>query len=336
MAQAEEAVGDVGVGGWPVHGLEDDVRPRMFAVADAGEVFALATIVAADGGPRPEGAQMVVTNAAAYGFLSGGCIEDDVARHGREVIDGGDPRTLVYGEGSPFIDIRLPCGGRIEVAIERVPPDDPALQNLRELTGARRPAMWLSDGETRFCVGIEEAGAASRYPIERRHDPVQRLVVVGSDPFALAIAGMGRAVGWDTVLLSPFGPTGDPPFGVSCNRRPLSEAFGDLDLDLWTAVAVATHDLEADRDALVPSLLSPAGYVGVLGSRRKLGQRREGLAAAGLSEAQIARLHAPIGIPIPAASPWEVAVSVVGEIIAQRRDAKRGRTSGEQRLNAAA
>lgn len=336
MAQAELAGGEVGAGGWPVHGLEDDVRPRMFAAADAGEAFALATIVAADGGPRSEGAQMVVTNAAAYGFLSGGCIEDDVARHGREVIEGGDPRTLVYGEGSPFIDIRLPCGGRIEVAIERVLPDDPALQTLRDLTGARRPAVWLSDGETRLCVGIEEASTASRYPIERRHDPVQQLVVVGSDPFALAIAGMGQTLGWETVLLSPFGPTGDPPFGISCDRRPLTKALTELELDPWTAVAVATHELEADREALVPSLLSSAGYVGVLGSRRKLGQRREGLAAAGLSEAQIARLHAPIGLPIPAASPWEVAVSVVGEIIAQRCEVESSQSSEAQRLNAAA
>src|SRR3546814_4792955 len=96
----------------------------MFAAADEGLSFALATIVAADGGPRPVGAQMVVTETDSWGFLSGGCIESDVARNGREVIRDGRVRTLVYGKGSPFIDIRLPCGGRIEVAIERVGPGD--------------------------------------------------------------------------------------------------------------------------------------------------------------------------------------------------------------------
>jgi xanthine dehydrogenase accessory factor len=98
--------------GWLVSGLEDDIRPRMFEAADRGESFALATIVAADGGPRPPGAQMVITETASWGYLSGGCIEDDVAVNAREVIGDGRPRTLVYGEGSPFIDIRLPCGGR--------------------------------------------------------------------------------------------------------------------------------------------------------------------------------------------------------------------------------
>src|SRR3546814_15588089 len=66
----------------------------------------------ADGGPRPVGAQMVVTETDSWGFLSGGCIESDVARNGREVIRDGRVRTLVYGKGSPFIDIRLPCGDR--------------------------------------------------------------------------------------------------------------------------------------------------------------------------------------------------------------------------------
>src|SRR3546814_4936483 len=76
----------------------------MFAAADEGLSFALATIVAADGGPRPVGAQMVVTETDSWGFLSGGCIESDVARNGREVIRDGRVRTLVYGKGSPFID----------------------------------------------------------------------------------------------------------------------------------------------------------------------------------------------------------------------------------------
>ncbi|MGB5779929.1 MAG: XdhC family protein, partial [Allopontixanthobacter sediminis] len=83
--------------------------------------------------------------------------------------------------------------------------------------------------------------------------------------------------------------------------------------------AVATHDLDLDEAALVPALRSRAGYVGVLGSRRKLAQRRVGLAEAGLTEAEISRLHAPIGIAIYAQSPWEVAVAVIAEIIENQR-----------------
>ena len=319
MQQTAEAAGSPKRPDWAIHGLEDDVRPRMFAAADRGEAFALATIVAADGGPRPVGAQMVVTSEESWGFLSGGCIEADVAMHARKAMHDGTPRRLRYGEGSPFIDIRLPCGGWIEVAIERVGPNDEALPALRMLLAARKPAMWLSDGEHRYCIDAEIERPDTAAPIARRYDPVLRLAVVGSDPFALAIAGLGRSLGWDTVLLSPFGPSGPAPFDLACDRRPLSVSLDALAPDRWTAIAVATHDLERDHEALVSALGSRTGYVGVLGSRRKLASRLAALKASGIPDEALGRLHAPIGLPIDAFSPWEVAVAVVGEIIERSR-----------------
>lgn len=304
---------------WPVWGLEDDVRHRMAAAAARGEAFALATIVAADGGPRPLGAQMVVTQTEQFGFLSGGCIEDDVAANGRAVLACGPPQRLVYGRGSPFIDIRLPCGGRIEVAVERVMPGDPALGDLGRLTAQRRPAIWRSDGLRRNCHDADAMDADSDLPAIKEYIPGQQLVVVGTDPFALAIAAVGHSAGWKTRLLSPFGPEGAAPGGVPHDRRPLGEALADLTLDRWTAVAVATHDLDADHEALVPALRSHAGFVGVLGSRRKLGERRARLFTAGLSAEAVDRLRAPIGLAIGARSPWEVAIAVAGEIIADRK-----------------
>lgn len=318
MTNGSDGAGAATGPGWLVSGLEDDIRPHMFAAADRGEPFALATIVAADGGPRPIGAQMVVTQGDSWGFLSGGCIEDDVALNARAAIADGKLRRLIYGEGSPFVDIRLPCGGRIEVAIERVEVGDEAVAELKRFTRERRPAVWASDGARRSSQPVDDAPADA--PIRKHYDPVQRLVVVGSDPFALAIGGMGRTVDWDVTLLSPFGPSDAAPFDLACDRRALDEALDDIELDRWTAVAVATHDLDLDERALIPALRSQAGYVGVLGSRRKLPDRIERLAAAGLSQAQIERLRAPIGLAIPARSPWEVAVSVIAEVIAARGD----------------
>lgn len=336
MSERSDSDSTPGTRDWLVSGLEDDVRPRMFAAADGAETFALATIIASDGGPRPVGAQMVITERASWGFLSGGCIEADVALTARQVLRDGEPRTLIYGEGSPFIDIRLPCGGRIEVAIERVEPDDPALRSLRALTDARRAAMWLSDGRSRHCLETEAEHQGPETPIRRRFEPALRLVVIGSDPFALAIAGLGRSLAWDTSLLSPFGPGSEPPFRLACDRRALNVSLAALDPDPWTAIAVATHDLDADHDALVHALASPAGYVGVLGSRRKLAQRLSGLRAAGLSEREIARLHAPIGLPIDALSPWEVAVAVAAQIIESSRSMTARGTSRTQDLYVAA
>ena len=151
---------------WPTTGLEDDMRPRMFAAAEAGQAFALATIVEADGGPRPVGSQMVITRDHEWGFLSGGCIEADVALHGREVLADGIPQRLVYGRGSPFIDMRLPCGGRLELLIERIAPDDTAVRRLRALTEARSSARWQGDGTTRH--GEPEPGAVvATLPVTR-------------------------------------------------------------------------------------------------------------------------------------------------------------------------
>ena len=83
---------------WPLFGFDDDARPALRQAAEAGEPLALATIVDLDGGgPRPVGTQMTITRRAVSGFLSGGCLEGDVAAHAASVLEDGTPRRLVYG-----------------------------------------------------------------------------------------------------------------------------------------------------------------------------------------------------------------------------------------------
>ncbi|MDB5459255.1 MAG: hypothetical protein JWO72_996, partial [Caulobacteraceae bacterium] len=175
-------------------------------------------------------------------------------------------------------------------------------------------------------AGLQAAlGSASARPavsgaageaIFRRHAPRPRLVVVGGDPITLTIAQLAADAGFETALVRPKGPAAPPPLpGVRYFRGEPAEAFAALELDAWTAVAVATHDIDIDHDALCAVLPSPAGYVGALGSRRRLPERLARLQASGLEEADIGRLHAPIGLNIGARSPWEVAVSVIAEVI---------------------
>ncbi len=299
---------------------DDDLRADMFALADAGHAFALATIVAADGGPWPVGSQMVVTAQAAHGYLSDNCIDADVAAHARRVLVEGMPQHLVYGHGSPFIDMRLPCGGRIEVLVERVPSDDPALAALRRFTADRAAAWWRSDGDARACVPVGEnprPAVASRLFL-----PAQRLIVIGSDPFALAIAGQGVQLGWETRLVDPSGSAAPPPPIATVHERPAA-ALADAAPDGRTAIAVATHDADLDEDALIAALTSRAGYVGVLGARRRLPDRLARLRARGIDEAALARLHAPIGLALGASTPREVAVAVAAEIMAGARGERR-------------
>lgn len=322
---------------WPEFGLTADVRPALARAVAAGRASVLVSLHAVEGAaPLGEGAQMLFDQGAAAGFLSGGCVEGDVALHARSALQDGRPRRLIYGRGGPP-DIQLLCGSRIELLVEAIGPNDPAAARLLELTLARKMALWLSDGVRRLCLaqgedealvplGLLEAlaqaqandapagGAGSA--IYRRYAPAYRLVVVGGDPITLAIARLAADAGFETALVRPKGPVEPPPLaGVRYFRGDAAHAFEELGLDRWTAVAVATHDIDIDHDALAQALPSPAAYVGALGSRRRLPERLARLKADGLSEEAIARLKAPIGLNIGARAPWHIAVSVVAEAI---------------------
>lgn len=302
---------------WPDYGLADDQRPALRKALAVGRSAALATIAAlGDGGPRPVGTQMVFAEGLVSGFMSGGCVEGDVAGHARACLIDGAPRRLVYGEGSPWPDIRLLCGARIEILVERIAPDDAAAVDLFRLMDARRPAMWVSDGQRRVCG---EAVNAWPGALVRRHDPVWRLAVIGGDPTALAIAQLGAQSGFDTTLVRPRGPANPPPLpGVTYSRDDPSKALAAIGLDAWTAVAVCSHDLEIDHEALRTALPSAAPYVGLLGARKRLAERLGLLRAAGISEMAIAKLRAPIGLDLGGKAPWEVAVAAVGEVVGVR------------------
>jgi xanthine dehydrogenase accessory factor len=304
---------------WPMFGLGDDARPALQAAREAGLPCALATIVGLDGGgPRPVGAQMVIGEDFLSGFLSGGCLESDVAGHAEACLADGEPQRLVYGAGSPWPDIRLLCGARIDVMVERIAPDDAAVARLLALRDARQPATWISDGRRRVCASPSEAPISWEGAFQRLYEPVPKLVVLGGDPSALAIAWLGAQSGFETTLVRPKGPETPPPFGVAYRREEPVAALAAIGLDPWTAVAVATHEAEADHAALTAALPSQAFYVGALGARRRAGERLAALRAAGVGEAEIARLRTPIGLDIGGKAPWEVAISVLAEITAVR------------------
>ncbi len=322
---------------WPAFGVQSDVRPALKAASEAGRTVVLGTLYAHEGAaPLGEGAQILFDGGAAAGFLSGGCVEGDVALHARAVLADGTPKRLVYGRGGPP-DIQLLCGSRIEVLLERIAPDDQALARLLTLEAARRPALWLTDGVVRACLAEDEIGTALSAPLQaglaqararpsvsgaagaavfRRHAPRPRLVVVGGDPTTLAIARLAADAGFDTSLVRPKGPVAPPPVaGVRYFRGEPAEAFHALGLDPWTAVAIATHDIDIDHDALRVALPSTAGYIGALGSRRRIPERLARLSQDGVADSAIARLKAPIGLNIGARAPYEIAVSVVAEAI---------------------
>lgn len=297
------------------------MRPSLIQARAAAQKVVLGTLTRVEGpSPRPVGSQMVLLAATATGYFSGGCLEGDVANHAQAVLENGEPRRLVYGRGSPWIDIRLLCGGTLEILLERIDPDDAAVGTLQKLAEDRRPAWWISDGRSRRVTWEASAvSAPGQYAV--RYDPKWRVVIVGGDPIALAIASLAASAGFQTIMIRPDGPDTPPPLtGVGYIRGNARTAIERLVPDRWTALVSATHDDDIDDAAIVAALRAETAYVGVLGSAGRIALRREGLLAAGLGATKIAALHAPIGAVRCGKAPWEVAVSVVAEIMQTRTD----------------
>jgi xanthine dehydrogenase accessory factor len=303
---------------WHLAASIDDIRAPLLAVHDGLARFAIATLVAVDGSaPRDVGAQMLITSDEHWGFLSGGCIEDDVARHGREAVAEGRPRLLRYGEGSPWIDIKLACGSGITVLVEPVCADDRAVNALLEGWHARRPVLISSDGTTRH------AGAAGESPPQDHWDgtgytrlftPPLQLVLIGEDGGTLTAATLALAMGWQVALISPGGPEAAPFEGIAYDRGDPAGALATIAPDPWTAIAVLSHDREDDERGLAAALQSEAFYVGAVGARVRLDQRIAKLRGHGVGDAALARLHAPIGLHGFGKAPREVALSLVAEV----------------------
>lgn len=319
--------GEIEGADWPLFGWVDDIRPALAKAVGAGRPTVLATLYKVEGSaPRGPGAQMLFDGSRASGYFSGDCIEGDVANHAAQVLAEGAPRHLHYGFGSPWIDIRLRCGGALHVFLERLAPDCQAAHDLLRLTEERRPCLWRSDGlDRRVTPGDGPLLAVSQDPfrLERRHDPRRRLIVSGGDPGALAVAQLGALAQFETILLRPDGPHSPPPFPVSQYlREDPAEALARLGVDPWTAYLGATHEDHHDLGGCLAALRGGAGYVGMIGAKSRAAGRLAALEAAGATKGELAELHLSPGIAGLGKSPWEVATGIMAEIMQALNPAK--------------
>jgi xanthine dehydrogenase accessory factor len=150
------------------------------------------------------------------------------------------------------------------------------------------------------------------------HIPKPRLIVVGAVHIAEILVPMAGLAGFDTIVIDPRGmfapPDRFPSASELVNKWP-HRVLPDYGLDASTFLVLLTHDPKIDDPALKVALPSGARYIGALGSRRTNQRRIERLTAEGVSEAELARLHAPIGLPLGGRSPGEIAVSILAEIV---------------------
>ena len=150
-------------------------------------------------------------------------------------------------------------------------------------------------------------------------------MVIGAVHISQALAPMAHIAGFDVLIIDPRTAFATPDRFPDVDMRAdwPEEVLRDAPLDSYTALAALIHDPKIDDFPLQAALKAGCFYVGALGSRKTHGKRLERLASAGLSPADLERIHAPIGLNIGAQSPAEIAVSVLAEIIAALRAERR-------------
>jgi xanthine dehydrogenase accessory factor len=157
--------------------------------------------------------------------------------------------------------------------------------------------------------------------------PPPRLVITGAVHISQELAPMAQRLGYDVTVVDPRTAFATPErfAGVKLLAAWPDKVMPDLKIDAHTAFCALTHDPKIDDPALLHAFSKDCFYIGALGSRRTHAARLERLQSSGATDAQLARIHAPIGLDIGAVSPAEIAVSILAEITARLR------LSGEQR-----
>jgi xanthine dehydrogenase accessory factor len=305
----------------------DDVLPDLALWAGRGERCALVTLVGVDGNaPRAEGAQMAVSESGQWsGYISGGCLEQAIALEAAEAIEAGAPRLLRYGKGSPYFDIRLPCGSGLDVFVQ--PFNDAALiEDMRSRLDRRQPfalRIGLATGTAKLESFDSTAGGGSRSEREgrefvRAYLPPLRCLIIGSSPIAVKLAELSACTGFETIFYAldvESLPAVDP--GVKVHRLAPGTRFST---DCWTAAILAFHDHEQELPVFAELLTSPCFFITAIGSRNAHAARILALAGEGFSEDGIARIQSPAGLIAGLKSAPLVALSILSQVAAKAKE----------------
>ena len=306
---------------------------------------ALATVVSTWGSaPVPVGGHLVVAPDGRFeGSVSGGCIEIDVITEASDIMFDGRPKVLEFGIADEAAwRAGLPCGGTIKILVETLSKADaPYLDGILEARRARRShvaAIDLQTGRRRILdaksaegevwqrIESGESGVLSFDEVEaflHVRLPTVRVVIAGATHITQVLAPLAGHVGYDAVVVDPrtaFASTerlGDTPTLIEWPK----DGLAALGLDPRTAVVAVTHAAHLDDDALTAALRSDCLYIGALGSKKTHAKRLERLRAAGFSDGDLERIHAPIGLAIGAKGPAEIALSILAEIVKVARRA---------------
>lgn len=295
----------------------EDVLRKVVGEVGAGRPVALCAIVAARGStPQPAGTLVCVDHAAYMtGTLGGGCVEADVRRKAHQCLSDKVSRIVTFALDHDFgYDDGLLCGGQMDVAL--------AVYSRTEDTVAVADALQQLDqgSPTEIPLRIRNGTKNEVYRIRIAATP--KLVIVGGGHIGRILAQLSVPLGFRVTVLD------DRPQFANPDRfpPPITPVVGDVasvlrewTIDANTYIVIVTRGHKHDEDALRSVIGSPARYIGMIGSRRKIRVIFEDLKHDGVPNAQIARVHAPIGLKIGAVTAEEIALSIAAELVSVRR-----------------
>ena len=308
--------------------------------------------------PRPLGAMMAVNESGDFvGSVSGGCVESAVVQEALEVITEDRPRLKTYGISDEWAwEAGLTCGGNIQVFIlpwkqNQVWRELVSARRNKEpvVLGVGFAGRWEGElglfhrdgravGElARHRLAIEEMLTAA-FREERARSGVvlpdgrtavvfipfflpQRLIIVGAVHIAISLVRFANELDYDTIVIDPRPVFATPERFGHANQLLVAwpqEAIPELKPDPGTSIAVISHDDKLDIPALKLALQSDARYIGALGSRKTMARRAAILREEGFSDADLARIHNPIGLDLGGRTPEEIALAIMAEVVATR------------------
>ena len=305
--------------------------------------------------PRGVGAQMVVSvDGEMVGSVSGGCVEGAVVDACLDVFRTGKQKYLNFGVADETAwKIGLSCGGEINVFVRLL--DMQIFNSLRNaweqnrkfvivtvVRDANSPLaqefLMLDDGEIIDGEGYEFDDQALAFAantlktgqshLVSRNDGVElffnfnappiTLIIVGGVHIAISLVSFANKMGFRTIVVDPRKAFANLARFHHADRFYTNwptEVFAKIKITESTAIAVLTHDPKIDDPALEIALNSPAYYVGALGSKKTQYNRRQRLLNVGLSEEQIGRLYAPIGLDLGGQTPEQISLAIIAEIV---------------------
>ena len=314
--------------------VDEEVLGTVHRWLEQGRTCWLATVIETWGSsPRPVGSLFACdADGRVVGSLSGGCVEDDLLEKlTTGALARSAPQYFRYGitpeETEKF---GLPCGGSLHIVIEPLSADAETRAHFAHLTqalGARRRVCRTVDlaTGTRSATDVDRhtplVWAPDTQRLQHTCGPRWQLFIIGAGMVSRYLADLALKLDYQVRVCDPrehllqdFGVA-----GVECICDMPDDAVRRLASDPDSAIVALTHDPRIDDMGLMEALRTDAFYVGAMGSTRTSASRRERLLALDVTPAELARLHAPIGLPIGSKTPPEIAIAIIAELISVRQ-----------------